>query len=87
MNPVNTIREYLKKEDMDQSSFAKKCKIARESVTAYLKGSNIHRRVAEKIERHTKGVIRYEQLTDKPRRKKRPRNKPSQLGESDGLRT
>lgn len=73
MNHINIIENYLNRKEMTQGAFAKKCRISRTTVIAYLKGKSVHPKIAHKIEQSTNQEIKYEQLTEKPRKKRRKR--------------
>jgi len=65
------IRKYLDERELSVEVFANMCKISNTAVYKYLKGSPIHPLCAYKIEKGTKGKIRYEDLTDIPLKKTR----------------
>lgn len=71
MTPIHTITNYLSKRNLTQKSLAKKWKIAAATLGRYIKGAPIHPKVAEKIEKLSGMEIKYEELTSKPRKKRR----------------
>lgn len=65
------IRNYIKEKNITIEMFADLCKIHKLSVHAWLNGKHsIRPTTAAKIERRTKCQIKYEQLTDVPRKLK-----------------
>lgn len=68
--PRIKIKKYLNEKNLTQRAFSSICKIDPMSVCNYLQGTNIHPKIAMKIEKYTRGEISYEDLTDTPRGKK-----------------
>lgn len=69
------ILEYLKEHGLTQKDLAFKCKMTPQSISAALIRGKIGARMADKFDLHTKGKLKYEELTDEPRPKKAFRRK------------
>ena len=70
MEPKDKLKEYLREKNLTQKQFAYLCKIHPGSLNIYLQGTNIHPKIAYKIEKYTRGEILFEDLTSVPRGKK-----------------
>ncbi len=71
VDPKNMIDVYLKKKNMSVTKFSRLCDIHPNTVYLILKGTPVSALVAAKIEHYTKGDIKYETLTDKPKKRRR----------------
>lgn len=71
VDPKNMIEDYLRKKKMSVTKFARLCDIHSNTVYLILNGTAVSALVAAKIEHYTKGDIKYETLTDKPKKRRR----------------
>lgn len=69
MTPYQVIKQYIQAHDMFAAEFCRVCDIAYSTLYGYSNGEKIHEKIAKRIEEKTGGEIKYEQLTDKPRKK------------------
>jgi len=72
---IEKIKEYLEEHGLTQKDLAFKCKITPQSLSFALKRGKIGAQMADKLDMHTKGKLKYEELTNEPRPKKAYRRK------------
>lgn len=72
---IEKIREYLEQHGLTQKDLAFKCKLTPQSISAAMKRGKIGAQMADKMDMHTKGKLKYEELTEEPRPKKAYRRK------------
>lgn len=71
MDPAKVINEYLKKKSLTVKKFANLCDLHYMTVYNILHGSMPSQLTAAKIEKWTKGDLKYEDLTDLPKKRRR----------------
>lgn len=71
VDPKNAVQVFLKKNNMSVQKFSKLCDIHPNTVYLILKGTPVSALVAAKMEHYTKGELKYETLTDKPKKRRR----------------
>ena len=72
---IEKVYEYLEEHGLTQKDLAFKCKMTPQGISFALKKGKISAQMADKLDMYTKGKLKYEELTDKPRPKKALRRK------------
>lgn len=71
MNPAKTIQDYLKRKKISVRKFSSQCDLHYMTIYGILKGRPLSQLTAAKIEKYTKGEIKYEEITDLPKKRRR----------------
>lgn len=71
MDAAKFIKEYIKKKNLTVRKFANICDVHYMTVYNILHGSIPSQLTAAKMEKYTKGELKYEDLTNLPRKKRR----------------
>lgn len=72
---IEKIYEFLEHTGMTKKDFAHMCRLNADAFYTALKNNKIGPLTADKIDKFTKGKVRYEDLTDKKRPRKASRRK------------
>lgn len=78
---IQKVLEYLERNGLSQKDLALTCKVSPQAISAAMTKGEINPCLADKMDRFTKGKLKYEELTDKPRPKKALRRKAFQKKE------